>query len=98
MFHTAGIQPLKSGSGYAEKLNYKGKLSGEKIWIYQEFRDKKAAFFVDKLDQGKHQITYELRAEVPGTFHGMPNQTHAMYVPEIRANSAEMILTIDDRD
>ena len=54
--------------------------------LQQKFRDQKAAFFVDKLKQGRHRITYELRAEVPGVFHGMPNQTHAMYVPEIKAN------------
>ena len=86
---------LKSGSGYADQLDHKGKESGRKTWMYQEFRDQKAVFFVDKLKQGKHRITYELRAEVPGTFHGMPNQTHAMYVPEIRSNSSEMIMTVE---
>ncbi|MBZ0167293.1 MAG: alpha-2-macroglobulin, partial [Candidatus Omnitrophica bacterium] len=79
-YKPAGLEAveLKSGSAYAQKLDRKGKPSGENTWIYQEFRDQKAAFFISKLAEGKHRITYELRAEVPGTFHGMPNQTHAM--------------------
>ena len=99
-FKPAGLEAvsLKSGDGYAEQLDRKGKPSGERTRIYQEFRDQKAAFFVSELKQGKHKLTYELRAEVPGTFHGMPNQTHAMYVPEIRANSAEMTITVGDRE
>lgn len=99
-YKPAGLEAvqLTSGSVYAQKLDSKGKPSGETTWIYQELRDQKAAFFVDKLKEGKHLISYELRAEVPGTFHGMPNQTHAMYVPEIRANSSEMVITVNDRE
>ena len=89
---------LKSGAGTADVLDHKGLESGEKTWLYQEFRDQKAAFFLTQLKQGKHKIVYELRAEVPGEFHGMPNQVHAMYVPEIRANSAEMRLKIADQE
>ncbi len=95
-YKPAGLEAveLKSGSGYADQLDKKGRVSDRKTWLYQEYRDQKAVMFIDKLKQGKHRISYELRAEVPGTFHGMPNQTHAMYVPEIRANSSEMILTV----
>lgn len=88
---------LTSGSGYAVQLDYKGNETNQRTWVYQEFRDQKVAVFIDKLKQGKHRLSYELRAEVPGTFHAMPNQTHAMYVPEIRANSAEMILSVEDK-
>ena len=99
-FKPAGLEAveLKSGQGYAEFLDRKGKPSGERTWLYREFRDQKAVFFIDKMKQGKHRVTYELRAEVPGTFHAMPNQTHAMYVPEIRANSSEMVITVGDRE
>jgi len=98
-YKPAGMEAveLKSGSGTAEFLDYDGKASRGSTWLYKEYRDKKAAFFIDKLKQGKHRIRYELRAEIPGEFHGMPNQTHAMYVPEIRANSAEMRVVIEDR-
>ncbi len=86
---------LRSGAGSADFLDFKGKES-EATPIYQEFRDQKAAFFLAKVKQGKHRIRYELRAEAPGEFHAMPNQAHAMYVPEIRANSDEARMTIED--
>ena len=88
---------LKSGSGTAVTLDEAGHERGERVWLYREFRDQKTAFFVTRLPQGRHKIMYELRAEVPGDFHGMPNQVHAMYVPEIRANSSEARLQILDK-
>lgn len=86
---------LKSASGYATFLDATCGCE-KKNWLYREFRDQKVVFFIPNLKQGKHVITYDLRAEVPGEFHGMPNQTHAMYVPEIRANSAEARFEIMD--
>ncbi len=88
---------LKSGSGSAVTLGEDGRERGGQVWLYQEFRDQKAAFFITRLPQGRHKIQYELRAEVPGDFHGMPNQVHAMYVPEIRANSSEARIKIMDK-
>jgi len=35
-----------------------------------------------------------MRAEVPGTFHALPLVGQAMYVPEIRGNSAEQRIQI----
>lgn len=89
---------LQSGTVWFESVDEKGRPSGETVWSYREFRDQKVAFFIGHLPQGRYKITYELRAEVPGEFHGMPNQTHAMYVPEIRANSSEARLTVVDRE
>ena len=42
-------------------------------------------------------LTYDLRAEIPGTFHALPVLGHAMYVPEIRCNSGEIRITVNDR-
>ncbi len=98
-YKPAGLEAveLKSGSTYAEQLDYKGRDTNHRTWVYQELRDQKAVFFVDKLKTGQHRLRYELRAEIPGTFHGMPNQTHAMYVPEIRANSSEVVVSVRDK-
>ncbi len=87
---------LKSGAGFADDLNTQGAETGQKTWIYQEFRDQKSAFFLTSVKQGRHRIQYELRAEVPGEFHGMPDRVHAMYVPEIRGNSDEIRVSIVD--
>ncbi|HYD18585.1 MAG TPA: MG2 domain-containing protein [Patescibacteria group bacterium] len=97
-YKPAGLEAvsLTSGSGEEILLDRNGKETGERGYVYQEFRDQKAAFFIPQLKQGKHLLRYELRAEVPGEFHAMPDQTHAMYVPEIRANSDEMRVKVND--
>ena len=66
-------------------------------WVYQELRDRKVAMFIDKLDQGVWQIRYTLRAEVPGSFHALPLVGGAMYVPEIKGNSDEIRMTVEER-
>ena len=82
----AGFEPLDLTSGHA----YSGVLS------YREFRDERVAFFCSRLPQGKHEIAYRLRAEIPGRFHIMPTQGHAMYLPDVRAISGEMIFGITE--
>jgi uncharacterized protein YfaS (alpha-2-macroglobulin family) len=37
-----------------------------------------------------------MRAETPGTFHALPVMGHAMYVPEIRTNGAEVRIKVVD--
>jgi uncharacterized protein YfaS (alpha-2-macroglobulin family) len=72
-------------------------VTGRQRWVHQELRDRTVALFVDKLPEGVWQITYDLRAEVPGRFHALPLLGHAMYVPEIRCNSGEIRITVNDR-
>jgi uncharacterized protein YfaS (alpha-2-macroglobulin family) len=74
-----------------------GKAQGESRPVHQELRDRKVALFIDKLPQGIWQMRYELRAEVPGEFHALPVLGHAMYVPEIRANSGETKIIVRER-
>lgn len=71
--------------------------TGRQRWVYQELRDRKVALFLDKLPEGVWQIRYDLRAEVPGQFHALPVLGHAMYVPEIRCNGAELRVKVEDR-
>ncbi len=80
------VRELKSGSGF----------TGRQRWVYQELRDRKVALFVDKLPEGIWQLSYEMRAEAPGAFHALPVLGHAMYVPEIRTNGAEMRVRVVD--
>jgi uncharacterized protein YfaS (alpha-2-macroglobulin family) len=70
--------------------------TGRQRWVYQELRDRKVALFLDKLPEGVWEIRYDLRAEVPGQFHALPVTGQAMYVPEIRANGAELRIKVDD--
>ncbi|MEI6355998.1 MAG: alpha-2-macroglobulin family protein [Verrucomicrobiota bacterium] len=70
--------------------------TGRTRWVHPEWRDREAALFVDKLPQGIWEIRHTSRAETPGRFHALPALAHAMYVPEIRANSGEVRLEVKD--
>lgn len=70
--------------------------TGQTRWMHQELRDRHVAAFLDKLPEGIWEIRYELRAEVPGSFHALPVSGYAMYVPEIRANGDEIRMTVSE--
>jgi hypothetical protein len=70
--------------------------TGRTRWVYQELRDRKVALFIDHLPEGVWQMSYEMRAESPGVFHALPVMGHAMYVPEIRTNGAEVRIKVVD--
>jgi uncharacterized protein YfaS (alpha-2-macroglobulin family) len=103
---SAGILPasrsgsaLGPGSGSKSSLmNYTSAsdFTGRTRWVYQELRDRKVALFIDHLPEGVWQLSYEMRAESPGAFHALPVLGHAMYVPEIRTNGAEVRIRVVD--
>jgi hypothetical protein len=95
----AGLEAVQVRSGeslFVKELKSGGGFTGRQRWVYQELRDRKVALFIDKLPEGIWQLSYEMRAEVPGQFHALPVLGHAMYVPEIRTNGAETRLRITD--
>ncbi len=83
----SGFEPLEVRSGYA----------GNSLGAYVEYRDERVAFFVKLLPRGKHSMKYRLRAEIPGKFSALPTKASAMYAPELRGNSDEIKLQIEDR-
>lgn len=94
-----GGDEAKSGRGarrFGERFDVG--YTGRQRWMHQELRDRKVAFFLDRCPEGVWEIRYELRAEAPGAFHALPLLGEAMYVPEIRANGAELRLTVKDRE
>ena len=95
----AGLEAvqIRSGEGlHVRELKSGGGFTGRSRWVYQELRDRKVALFIDRLPEGVWQISYEMRAEAPGAFHALPVLGHAMYVPEIRTNGAEMRVRVVD--
>ncbi len=88
----AGRRRFAAGLHDVDESDY----AGASQWIYPELRDRKVALFADRLPQGLWELRYELRAETPGRFHALPVLGHAMYVPEIRANSAEVRVTVEE--
>ncbi len=85
-YKAAGFEPVEVRSGY----------NGNDLGAYVEFRDERVAFFARTLARGKHSVSYRLRAEIPGRFHALPARAQAMYAPELRANSDEIQLRIED--
>jgi uncharacterized protein YfaS (alpha-2-macroglobulin family)/tetratricopeptide (TPR) repeat protein len=88
---------LKAGAVAADRTGDATDYAGGRRWVYKELRDRKVALFLDKLPQGVWEIRYDMRAEVPGSFHALPVMGHAMYVPEIRCNGAEARVTVMER-
>jgi uncharacterized protein YfaS (alpha-2-macroglobulin family) len=89
---TPGQRLIIPGKAAVPESDYTGRTR----WVYQELRDRKVALFIDKLPEGVWEIRYDFRAEAPGQFHALPVLGQAMYVPEIRANSAEVRINIED--
>jgi uncharacterized protein YfaS (alpha-2-macroglobulin family) len=85
-YKAAGFEPVEVRSGY----------NGNDLGAYVEFRDERVAFFARTLARGKHSVSYRLRAEIPGQFHTLPARAQAMYAPELRANSDEIQLRVED--
>ena len=95
------VRELKSGALAGKNstlMNFKSAadFTGRTRWVYQELRDRKVALFIDHLPEGVWQLSYEMRAESPGAFHALPVLGHAMYVPEIRTNGAEVRIRVVD--
>jgi len=89
------FEDMKPAGCEATELRSGGK-GQEGFYSYMELRDEKVVFFVSDLQQGEHLLRYRLRAEVPGIFHALPTVLYGMYVPELRANSDEIVVEIVD--
>lgn len=82
----AGFEPVEVRSGWS----YEG------LPAYREFRDERVAFFADRLPRGRHNLSYRVKAEIPGRFSALPARIEAMYAPELKGNSQEWKARIVD--
>ncbi|MBI4574650.1 MAG: hypothetical protein HY722_00100 [Planctomycetes bacterium] len=83
----AGLEAVETHSGWRwEGLGYQ-----------LELRDERVALFLSDLPEGRHEVSYLLRAEVPGAFHALPARAEAMYVPEVRGTGDEARFQVLDR-
>jgi uncharacterized protein YfaS (alpha-2-macroglobulin family) len=82
----AGFEPCEVRSGY----------NGNELGAYVEFRDDKVCFFTRTLARGTHSVSYRMKAEIPGKFSALPAKASAMYAPELKANSDEIKLKVED--
>jgi alpha-2-macroglobulin len=82
----AGFEPISVQSGYTHNG----------LSAYMELRDERVCFFLHHLARGKHSLSYRMRAEIPGRFSALPTKAQAMYAPELKANSDEIKILIED--
>jgi uncharacterized protein YfaS (alpha-2-macroglobulin family) len=82
----AGFEPFNVRSGY----------HANGLGAYMELRDNRVAFFVRRLMRGRNSIADRMRAEIPGKFSALPTRAFAMYAPELKGNSDEIKLKIED--
>jgi uncharacterized protein YfaS (alpha-2-macroglobulin family) len=82
----AGFEPVEVRSGY----------NGNSLGAYVEFRDNRVVFFARMLARGTHSVAYRMRAEIPGRFSALPTRAAAMYAPELKANSDELKIGVED--
>ena len=82
----AGFEPVDLRSGY----------NSNSLGAYMELRDNRVVFFARTLARGKHSVSYRMRAETPGKFSALPTRANGVYAPELRANSDELKLKIED--
>jgi uncharacterized protein YfaS (alpha-2-macroglobulin family) len=82
----AGFEAVEVRSGF----------NGNDLGAFVEFRDERVCFFVRQLARGQNSVSYRLRAEIPGMFSALPTKASAMYAPELKANSDEIKLRIED--
>ena len=83
----AGTESVALQSGY----------DSNDLGAYMELRDNRVTFFCSQLARGKHSVSYRLRAEIPGRFSALPARASAMYAPELKGNSNELKLRIEER-
>ena len=82
----AGFEPVEVRSGY----------TADGLGAYMELRDERVVFFLRQVARGRHSVAYRMRAEIPGKFSALPTRAYAMYAPELKANSDEIKLTVED--
>jgi alpha-2-macroglobulin len=82
----AGFEALDALSGY---------IPGGGLAAYMEPRDQTVDFFIRSMPRGTHTLRYQLRAEAPGSYKALPATVEAMYAPELRGNSQDLMLRVE---
>ncbi|MFC1697016.1 alpha-2-macroglobulin [Nanoarchaeota archaeon] len=86
-------EPIPAGTEFSKEE--------EDYWYYgwytqRDVRDEKLDLFYTRLREGKHTITYKLKAIVPGEFSVMPTYADLMYEPQINGHSESEFIIIED--
>jgi len=101
--YPAGMEPIDL-TLLTESQNLPGttvSFEGEDLqWVnpferhHRELRDEKAVFFAQAIPAGTYQLSYHVRAAIPGTYNVLPAQAFEMYFPEVRGHTGGTIFQI----
>jgi uncharacterized protein YfaS (alpha-2-macroglobulin family) len=59
-----------------------------------EYRDNRTVFFQQDFDRGRYEYVYLVKVTTEGTFRVAPTQVSPMYIPQVSASSAPLVLTV----
>jgi uncharacterized protein YfaS (alpha-2-macroglobulin family) len=87
----AGTEPIADDELYELEKRPSG------VWWNgrREFRDDRAVFFRDRLQDGRTDLHYLLRVTTPGAFTALPARITPMYVPGASASSDIQRVTVE---
>jgi uncharacterized protein YfaS (alpha-2-macroglobulin family) len=93
----AGTQSIDTSLQTSQKLDLKKPLLyGWTYWAFthRELRDDRTVLYAPYLPKGTYQFIYQIRAGAVGTYHVLPANGHAFYMPEVFGRSAGEIFTL----
>ena len=61
---------------------------------HRELRDDHAVFFASSMAPGTYQVTYTLRATLPGMYQVLPARASEMYFPEVWGRTAGAVFEV----
>lgn len=81
----ACIEPVNQLSGYTYR-------NGE--WLYTVVRDASQAYFFEKMEKGKHTVSFDFRTDRTGSYLASPATVQCLYSPEFTGRSGGMTLNV----
>ncbi len=99
--HAPGFEVVKEEANYEivgeKEYQHHPSYSGWRYWwASKEVHDEKVGFFARSISSGTYTFSYIVRAQIPGRYHVMPALGSLMYYPEVRGNSEEMHVIINE--
>ena len=102
----AGVEPLDvrllttTRQAKGPEVKREGMPAWWRWWYWQpshsELRDDRAGFFQTWLSPGTYEITYQVRASIPGTFVVGPATASQMYAPEVYGRTTATTFVVEE--
>ena len=88
----AGFEAVDAALATAEHTQ---EAAGDTRWDFTNLRDDRSEAFEMVMGEGRHQLSYTVRATTPGTFVAAPAKAEEMYSPETFGRSSGQTVLIE---